>query len=156
MQRGLKVLGVIAVMVGCSVLAALSAAPTQEPRDRDQELQGRLDRLEMQVRRLVERAGPGQDLRSPPPRPPELGRSAEEPSETRVLWPGHRAKAALWCTWRMAFVVMAVCHLLLAVWVFQDIRKRGEGSGLFIVLVLLAGFCGAILYALVRIGERKT
>jgi len=52
---------------------------------------------------------------------------------------------------------MAICalvHLLLAVWVFQDIRARGAGSGLWIVITLLAGFFGALIYAVVRIGDR--
>jgi hypothetical protein len=50
---------------------------------------------------------------------------------------------------------MALLHILLAVWVYTDIRKRGEGHGIFIVLVLLAGLPAAILYALVRIGDAK-
>jgi hypothetical protein len=52
------------------------------------------------------------------------------------------------------FLVLAIIHVMLAVWVFTDIRKRGEGSGIFIVLALLAGIPGTILYALVRIGDR--
>ena len=27
-----------------------------------------------------------------------------------------------------------VCNILLAIWIFTDIRKRGEGSGIFIAL----------------------
>jgi hypothetical protein len=55
----------------------------------------------------------------------------------------------------LAWTLLLV-HILLAVWVYTDIRKRGEGNGIFIVLVLLAGIPAAILYALVRIGDRKT
>ena len=47
-----------------------------------------------------------------------------------------------------------VCNLLLAVWIFTDIRKRGEGSGIFIALALVAGIPAAIIYALVRIGDK--
>jgi hypothetical protein len=50
---------------------------------------------------------------------------------------------------------MLVVHVLLAVWVFGDIRKRGEGSGIFIVLALLIGIPGTALYLLARIGDRK-
>jgi hypothetical protein len=50
---------------------------------------------------------------------------------------------------------LAVIHVLLASWVFTDIRKRGEGHGIFVVLALLAGIPGTILYALVRIGDAK-
>jgi len=47
-----------------------------------------------------------------------------------------------------------LCNLLLAVWIFMDIRKRGEGSGIFVVLALVAGIPAAIIYSLVRIGDR--
>ena len=36
-----------------------------------------------------------------------------------------------------------------------DIRKRNAGSGLWIVLTLFAGLFGAIVYALVRLGDMK-
>ena len=56
---------------------------------------------------------------------------------------------------KLSLLVILACHILLAVWVFLDIRKRGEGNGIFIALALLAGFCGAILYALVRLADIK-
>jgi hypothetical protein len=52
-------------------------------------------------------------------------------------------------------LVGIVFNILLAVWIFTDIRKRGEGSGIFIVLALLAGIPAAIIYTLTRIGDRK-
>jgi len=48
----------------------------------------------------------------------------------------------------------AIIHILLAVWVYQDLRRRNTGSGIWIVITLLAGLCGAAVYALVRIGEK--
>ena len=48
-----------------------------------------------------------------------------------------------------------VVHILLAIWVYQDIRKRGTGSGIWIVIALLAGLLGALVYAVVRIGYIK-
>jgi len=48
------------------------------------------------------------------------------------------------------------CNLLLAFWIFTDIRKRGEGSGIFVALALVAGIPAAIIYSLVRIGDRAT
>jgi xanthosine utilization system XapX-like protein len=36
----------------------------------------------------------------------------------------------------------------------MDIRKRGEGSVIFVVLALVAGVPAAIIYTLVRIGDR--
>jgi hypothetical protein len=54
-------------------------------------------------------------------------------------------------------VMLLVCfivHILLTVWVYQDIRKRNAGSGIWIAVTLLTGFFGAALYALVRIGDK--
>ena len=48
----------------------------------------------------------------------------------------------------------AVIHILLAVWVYQDLRRRNTGSGIWIVITLLAGLCGAAVYALVRLGDK--
>jgi hypothetical protein len=47
-------------------------------------------------------------------------------------------------------------NILLAVWIFTDIRKRGEGHGIFVALALVAGIPTAIIYALVRIGDKKS
>lgn len=54
---------------------------------------------------------------------------------------------------------MALCafiNILLAIWVFQDIRKRNAASGIWIVVTLVAGFFGALLYALVRLGDKQS
>jgi hypothetical protein len=48
-----------------------------------------------------------------------------------------------------------IFNILLAIWIFTDIRKRGEGSGIFIALALVAGIPAAIIYSLVRIGDKK-
>jgi uncharacterized membrane protein (DUF106 family) len=48
-----------------------------------------------------------------------------------------------------------VVHILVAVWVYQDIRTRGTGSGIWIVIALLAGLLGALVYAVVRLGDVK-
>ncbi len=56
---------------------------------------------------------------------------------------------------RLCLLVAFIFNILLAIWIFTDIRKRGEGSGIFIVLALLAGIPAAIIYSLVRIGDKK-
>ena len=53
-------------------------------------------------------------------------------------------------------LVTTVIHTLLAVWVYQDLRRRNTGSGIWIVITLLAGLCGAAVYALVRLGEKPS
>jgi len=66
------------------------------------------------------------------------------------------ARCPIPCAVRALLVLLAICHVLLASWIYTDIRKRGEGHGIFIILALLAGFPAAVVYALVRIGDRKT
>ena len=53
------------------------------------------------------------------------------------------------------FLAGIFCNILLAIWIFSDIRKRGEGSGLFIALALVAGIPTAIIYSLVRLGDKR-
>jgi hypothetical protein len=50
-------------------------------------------------------------------------------------------------------VVFFIVHILVAVWVYQDIRKRNTGSGIWIVIALLTGLLGALVYAVVRLGD---
>jgi len=90
---------------------------------------------------------------APPPAPMSMHQRAPvrvtlSPAIEGVIW--HAMKIA-----KCAMLAIMACHILLAVWIFLDIRKRGEGHGIFVALALLAGFCGAILYALVRLGDVK-
>ncbi len=55
----------------------------------------------------------------------------------------------------LIFLGAIIFNILLAIWIFTDIRKRGEGSGIFIALALVAGIPAAIIYTLVRIGDKK-
>ena len=48
-----------------------------------------------------------------------------------------------------------VVHILAAVWVYQDIRIRNAGSGLWIVIALLSGLFGTLVYAVIRLGDVK-
>jgi hypothetical protein len=57
---------------------------------------------------------------------------------------------------KLCLLVAFIFNILLAIWIFTDIRKRGEGSGIFIALALLAGIPAAIIYSIVRIGDKKT
>lgn len=48
-------------------------------------------------------------------------------------------------------------HILVAVWVYKDIRERNSGSGIWIVIALLTGLFGVLAYAIVRLGDiRRT
>jgi len=52
-------------------------------------------------------------------------------------------------------LLVIVVHILLAIWVYMDIRQLNRGSGLWIVLVLMAGLLAAIVYAIVRLGDGR-
>ena len=55
-------------------------------------------------------------------------------------------------------LLLAICvivRILLAVWVYMDIRQLNRGSGIWIVIVLLAGLLGALVYAVIRIGDGR-
>lgn len=57
---------------------------------------------------------------------------------------------------KLCLLAAFVFNILVAAWIYTDIRKRGEGSGIFIALALLAGIPAAIIYSLVRIGDKRT
>lgn len=100
------------------------------------EQQERMNRIEEQQHRLME------TMQSKPAPNPQFARGAR---------PYHHHKGLL-C---LMLLGCAVVHVLVAVWVFQDIRARGAGSGLWIVIALLSGLVGALVYAVVRLGEMK-
>ena len=52
-------------------------------------------------------------------------------------------------------LLVLVVHILCAVWVYQDIRRRASGSGIWIVIALLTGLLGTLVYAVVRLGENQ-
>ncbi len=55
----------------------------------------------------------------------------------------------------LLLLICVIIRILLAVWVYMDIHKLGHGSGIWIVIVLLAGLLGALVYAIVRIGDNR-
>ena len=50
-------------------------------------------------------------------------------------------------------ILLVVVHILCAVWVYQDIQKRARESGIWIVIALLTGLLGTLVYAVVRLGD---
>jgi hypothetical protein len=135
----------------------------------------RLQRLERRINELTERqeqmmrrfagqqepqeqmarrfgAAPGPQGRMVPPGPEAFrGRMPPEGPPAPIA---ARALHGLGDLMRLIILVWIVCNVLLAFWIFTDIRKRGEGSGVFIAVALLAGIPAAIIYSLVRIGDR--
>jgi len=52
-------------------------------------------------------------------------------------------------------LLVLVVHILVAVWVHMDIRQLNRGSGIWIVIALLTGLLGALVYAVVRLGDGR-
>ena len=136
--------------VALLVLGGGSTAVIAQEDKADRSEAVRMERLELQVRRLSEQlarqSGPMAPMAAPQLQP--------LPEKAAVCGPAqkcHRRCCPILC---VALTLLAVIHIMLATWVFTDIRKRGEGSGLFIVLALIAGIPGTIVYALVRLGDR--
>lgn len=50
----------------------------------------------------------------------------------------------------------AIVHILSAIWVSIDIRARNCGSGIWVVIALLAGLFGVIAYGIIRLGDKNT
>jgi len=57
------------------------------------------------------------------------------------------------CGAHLLLLLVLVVHILCAVWVYLDIRRRNAGSGIWIVIALLTGLLGTLVYAVVRLGE---
>ena len=51
--------------------------------------------------------------------------------------------------------LLLVVHILCAIWVYMDIRQRNIGSGIWIVIAILTGLLGTLVYAVVRLGNRE-
>lgn len=89
--------------------------------------------------RPAEMDRPGQDFKPP---------AAAAPPACRHAHCCHGAKFLL--------IFCGIIHILLTVWVYQDIRKRNAGSGIWIVVTLMTGLLGAAVYALVRLGDKSS
>lgn len=144
----------------------IPAAPDERLQQLEQRLSDLADRQELAMRRfdaaLAAREQTGRQPAAPlerqepmpspgaeaiRPAPPAAG--ADHPLAARVL-------QKLGDLARLMILGCILCNVLLAIWIFMDIRKRGEGSGIFVVLALVAGIPAAIIYSLTRIGDRLT
>lgn len=79
----------------------------------------------------------------------QMRHNMQRPPRKHMQKGGHKPICGL------LMVMCGVVNILVAVWVFQDIRTRGTGSGIWIVIALLAGLLGALVYAVVRLGDIK-
>ncbi len=131
------------------------------PRERLQR-QERLERLEQRLNELAQRqeqlmrrlgAAPEHLGPMPPPGPEGLGGPLPPVVPLRPL--AAKLLQDIGGLVKLGLLACILFNVLLAIWIYTDIRKRGEGSGIFIALALVAGIPAAIIYALVRIGDKK-
>ena len=170
-----------AVLTMCGGVAPAYAAEEDGggPGDRLDRLERRVNEMAQHQQQLMQRlgaaqermgpmAGPGRENFRPPmagPGRPGMGEPtlpvgvppAMGVPETGV--PPHPlapAAKAVHDMLGLLFLVALVFNILAAIWIYTDIRKRGEGPAIFIALALIAGVPAALIYAVVRIGDKKT
>jgi len=132
----------------------------------------RLDRLERRVNEMAERqeqmmrrVGPAleRQVRQPVPGP-EAARAPISPPQPKAPTPApppggpQPPPPAKGCPCPILgglLLFFGIINILIAIWIYTDIRKRGEGHGIFVALALLAGIPTGIIYAIVRIGDKK-
>jgi len=47
-------------------------------------------------------------------------------------------------------VVFYIIGILIAIWVYKDAKKRDMNAAVWLLIVLLTGCCGCIIYLIVR------
>jgi hypothetical protein len=161
----------LAVTLAVMILSGGTKACGAEENDRNR-LEDRLNQLERHIQNLTEQqhqfmqhAGamlqrldimppPGAAMAHPAAMPGPMMHSTPPPMFPRCPLKGKCCGCPIFLV--ALFLLASVINILIAVWIYTDIRKRGEGPGIFIALALIAGIPTAIIYALVRIGDRKS
>jgi len=143
------------------------AAPDERLERLEQRINTLADRQELALRRFEAALAPREQMAPQPGAPPERQTlmpapgpettrpavpvaGADQPLAARLVQDIHKVGDLV----RLMILGCILFNVLLAIWIFMDIRKRGEGSGIFVVLALVAGVPAAIIYSLVRIGDR--
>ena len=97
--------------------------------------------------------------------PPQIGPAPTMGAHARPMpdreWQEEHERAMRIAPWEhrphpVFAILLGAClivHVLLTVWVYQDMRQRNAGSGLWIPIVLLSGFFGTLLYAVARLSD---
>ncbi|MBA7538532.1 hypothetical protein ES705_30808 [subsurface metagenome] len=58
--------------------------------------------------------------------------------------------ASLWLFFVIFGVIFFIIGILIAVWVYKDAKKRDMNAAVWLLIVLLTGCCGCIIYLIVR------
>jgi HAMP domain-containing protein len=151
------VLGLLAGNVSAQVPGERPAVTDRA--DRLERLERRLNELAERQEQLMRRVGAQLERQGQAMQPHNDNHHPMGPAAVGALHAEHQpvAKAAkgIGDLLGLLFIIGVICNILLAIWIYTDIRKRGEGSGIFIAMALVAGIPAAIIYALTRIGSPK-
>ena len=60
------------------------------------------------------------------------------------------AAAAVWGVMILFWVIWIIITIALAVWVYKDAKKRDMNAAVWLLIVLIFGCCGCIIYLIVR------
>jgi hypothetical protein len=139
----------------------MAAEESGMPADRLERLERRVNEMAERQEQFMRRLGGDMERQAAMGQPagglrrPQMAPVGAPPPPDQA---GHGARLAkrVQDTLGLLFLIGVICNILLATWIYTDIRKRGEGSGIFVALALVAGIPAAIIYALTRIGDRKT
>jgi hypothetical protein len=149
-------------LVAALVVFALIATPAraQQSQQSNDSSSDRLQRLERRLNELSERQQQtmrqGGVNQQQPGQPPQMGAQGHPMPPPNMAPPQDTKRhKAVKDFFGLVMFCCLIFNILIAIWIFGDIRKRGAGSGIFIVLALIAGIPTAIIYALVRIGDNK-
>ena len=135
-------------------LFVCSAAFCQEPGlEGDPEYQMELHRMQLELREREAEVDFQQEMRELELEQRRMGLEREERAREH---PDHRVRHDKDNGGAQALLILcAIVHILVAIWVYMDIRKRNSGSGIWIVIALLTGLLGALVYAVVRLGDTR-
>jgi len=144
----------VSVLVGMFFCATgFSQEPLEEPHPprEDAEWQMRLRHMELELQQREAELDFDQEMKKLELEERRIALKRQQRAQ------GHRGKSEHCQKSEMLPIVIVffVVHILLAVWVYTDIRRRNSGSGIWIVIVLLTGVLGVLPYAIVRLGDTR-
>ncbi len=140
---------ILSLMLAAIFVPAFAVAQEEGPEDFEFQMEMQEREMELQQRKAgmdVERRMQELELEKRKIELEHMRRPKEHPGYMK----GHHKDGA-----HPLLLLVLVVHILCAVWVYQDIRRRAGGSGIWIVIALLAGLLGTLVYAVVRLGEKQ-
>ena len=138
---------VLSIMMMTMVVPAVVFSQEFEPEQMDRRMDMRAREMEMREREMrMQQRQAEMDL--------QRERQELELEGRRIEL--ERARHAVKYKPQLLLLLVLVVHILCAVWVYQDIQKRTGESGIWVVIALLTGLLGTLVYAVVRLsGGRK-